>query len=218
MSRTPPLWKASVTVKKDRSADIAALFELAPPTPQRGADRRRSVRAERDRRSALSRAAGRGPAEHAGRAKPSASSRCPIRTGYARASKACRRCAPDASSSMARMMRAGCRLASFLSASRRGWPSAPAITRRPRCASKRSALDAAAATHAHPGSRLRHRRARHRRREAVAAARAGLRHRSRRGRKWRGTTPASTALAPLVQPRWPTGSTIPRSARTRPTI
>ena len=33
MSASPPLWKAAVTVTKDRSADIAALFELAPPSP-----------------------------------------------------------------------------------------------------------------------------------------------------------------------------------------
>lgn len=33
MPGSPPLWKASVTVAKDRSADIAALFELAPPAP-----------------------------------------------------------------------------------------------------------------------------------------------------------------------------------------
>lgn len=30
----PPLWKASVVVPKQRSADIMALFELAPPSPQ----------------------------------------------------------------------------------------------------------------------------------------------------------------------------------------
>ena len=34
MTSSPPLWKASVTVGKDRSADIAAVFELAPPAPQ----------------------------------------------------------------------------------------------------------------------------------------------------------------------------------------
>jgi len=34
MSHTPPLWKAAVTVEKHRSADIAAVFELAPPVPQ----------------------------------------------------------------------------------------------------------------------------------------------------------------------------------------
>jgi ribosomal protein L11 methyltransferase len=34
MISSPPLWKASVTVAKNRSADIAALFELAPPAPQ----------------------------------------------------------------------------------------------------------------------------------------------------------------------------------------
>ena len=34
MSGTPPLWKASVTLAKDRSADIAAVFELVPPAPQ----------------------------------------------------------------------------------------------------------------------------------------------------------------------------------------
>ena len=33
MSASPPLWKAAVTVTKNRSADIAALFELAPPSP-----------------------------------------------------------------------------------------------------------------------------------------------------------------------------------------
>ena len=32
--QTPALWKAAVTVPKDRSADIAAVFELAPPAPQ----------------------------------------------------------------------------------------------------------------------------------------------------------------------------------------
>ena len=31
---SPPLWKAAVTVAKDRAADIAAVFELAPPKPQ----------------------------------------------------------------------------------------------------------------------------------------------------------------------------------------
>jgi ribosomal protein L11 methyltransferase len=30
----PPLWKASVTVPKERAPDMAALFELAPPSPQ----------------------------------------------------------------------------------------------------------------------------------------------------------------------------------------
>ena len=34
MTSSPPLWKASVTVAKGRSADIAAVFELAPPGPQ----------------------------------------------------------------------------------------------------------------------------------------------------------------------------------------
>jgi ribosomal protein L11 methyltransferase len=34
MTSSPPLWKASVTVSKARSADIAAAFELAPPGPQ----------------------------------------------------------------------------------------------------------------------------------------------------------------------------------------
>jgi ribosomal protein L11 methyltransferase len=34
MTSSPPLWKASVTITKDRSADIAAVFELAPPGPQ----------------------------------------------------------------------------------------------------------------------------------------------------------------------------------------
>jgi ribosomal protein L11 methyltransferase len=33
MTGSPPLWKAAVTVTKDRSADIAALFELMPPAP-----------------------------------------------------------------------------------------------------------------------------------------------------------------------------------------
>lgn len=33
MSDSPPLWKAAVTVEKHRSADIAAVFELAPPAP-----------------------------------------------------------------------------------------------------------------------------------------------------------------------------------------
>jgi len=33
MTQSAALWKASVTVVKDRSADIAALFELAPPAP-----------------------------------------------------------------------------------------------------------------------------------------------------------------------------------------
>jgi ribosomal protein L11 methyltransferase len=31
---SPPLWKASVTVPKDLAPDVAALFELTPPTPQ----------------------------------------------------------------------------------------------------------------------------------------------------------------------------------------
>ncbi len=34
MTSSPPLWKASVTLTKDRAADIAAVFELAPPEPQ----------------------------------------------------------------------------------------------------------------------------------------------------------------------------------------
>ena len=31
---TPPLWKASVALKKAEAADVAALFELTPPMPQ----------------------------------------------------------------------------------------------------------------------------------------------------------------------------------------
>jgi ribosomal protein L11 methyltransferase len=31
---SPPLWKASVTLAKEHTADIAALFELTPPKPQ----------------------------------------------------------------------------------------------------------------------------------------------------------------------------------------
>lgn len=34
MTNSPALWKASVTIAKGRSADIAAVFELAPPGPQ----------------------------------------------------------------------------------------------------------------------------------------------------------------------------------------
>jgi ribosomal protein L11 methyltransferase len=34
MNPSPPLWKASVTVPKALSSDIAALFELSPPAPQ----------------------------------------------------------------------------------------------------------------------------------------------------------------------------------------
>lgn len=34
MTQSPALFKAAVTVPKDRSADIAAVFELAPPAPQ----------------------------------------------------------------------------------------------------------------------------------------------------------------------------------------
>src|SRR5258705_1083567 len=34
MSASLPLWKASVRVAKERAADVTALFELAPPTPQ----------------------------------------------------------------------------------------------------------------------------------------------------------------------------------------
>jgi ribosomal protein L11 methyltransferase len=34
MSESPALFKAAVTVPKDRAADVAAIFELAPPTPQ----------------------------------------------------------------------------------------------------------------------------------------------------------------------------------------
>src|SRR5688572_7362381 len=34
MMQGPALWKAAVTVPKRRSADIAAVFELAPPGPQ----------------------------------------------------------------------------------------------------------------------------------------------------------------------------------------
>ena len=31
---SPPLWKASVTLRKELAPDVAALFELAPPAPQ----------------------------------------------------------------------------------------------------------------------------------------------------------------------------------------
>src|SRR5580693_6511941 len=31
---SPPLWKASVTLLKADAADVAAVFELAPPSPQ----------------------------------------------------------------------------------------------------------------------------------------------------------------------------------------
>lgn len=34
MTNSPPLWKASVTLAKEQTADIAALFELTPPKPQ----------------------------------------------------------------------------------------------------------------------------------------------------------------------------------------
>ena len=34
MTTSPPLWKASVTLAKEQTADIAALFELTPPKPQ----------------------------------------------------------------------------------------------------------------------------------------------------------------------------------------
>jgi ribosomal protein L11 methyltransferase len=34
VSAAPPLWKASVTLAKERAPEIAALFELAPPAPQ----------------------------------------------------------------------------------------------------------------------------------------------------------------------------------------
>jgi ribosomal protein L11 methyltransferase len=34
MTQNPALWKATVTVGKARAADVAAVFELAPPTPQ----------------------------------------------------------------------------------------------------------------------------------------------------------------------------------------
>ncbi len=34
MTFNPPLWKASVTVPKAESSDLAALFELTPPAPQ----------------------------------------------------------------------------------------------------------------------------------------------------------------------------------------
>jgi len=34
MTSSPPLWKAAVTISKSRSADIAAVFGLAPPEPQ----------------------------------------------------------------------------------------------------------------------------------------------------------------------------------------
>ena len=30
----PPLWKASVTLAKELAADVAAVLELSPPTPQ----------------------------------------------------------------------------------------------------------------------------------------------------------------------------------------
>ena len=31
---SPPLWKASVTLRKEQTGDVAALFELTPPAPQ----------------------------------------------------------------------------------------------------------------------------------------------------------------------------------------
>ena len=34
MTTTPPLWKASITLAKAGAADVAAVFELAPPPPQ----------------------------------------------------------------------------------------------------------------------------------------------------------------------------------------
>jgi ribosomal protein L11 methyltransferase len=34
MTSSAPLWKAFVTLNKDRAADVVAVFELAPPTPQ----------------------------------------------------------------------------------------------------------------------------------------------------------------------------------------
>jgi ribosomal protein L11 methyltransferase len=34
MTPNPPLWKASVTLAKELAADVAAVLELAPPTPQ----------------------------------------------------------------------------------------------------------------------------------------------------------------------------------------
>jgi len=34
MSNSPPLWKASVAVPKERTADTASLLELSPPAPQ----------------------------------------------------------------------------------------------------------------------------------------------------------------------------------------
>jgi ribosomal protein L11 methyltransferase len=34
MTQSPPLWKATVAVSKNRAADVAAVFELAPPVPQ----------------------------------------------------------------------------------------------------------------------------------------------------------------------------------------
>jgi ribosomal protein L11 methyltransferase len=34
MSSSPPLWKASLTIAKERASDMAALLELSPPAPQ----------------------------------------------------------------------------------------------------------------------------------------------------------------------------------------
>ena len=34
MSSSPPLWKASLTIAKERASDMAALLELTPPAPQ----------------------------------------------------------------------------------------------------------------------------------------------------------------------------------------
>ena len=34
MTSNPPLWKASVTLAKNLAADVSAVLELSPPTPQ----------------------------------------------------------------------------------------------------------------------------------------------------------------------------------------
>lgn len=34
MTNSPPLWKASATLRKAEAADVIALFQLTPPPPQ----------------------------------------------------------------------------------------------------------------------------------------------------------------------------------------
>jgi hypothetical protein len=61
----PPIWKASVTLAKDRAADVAAAFELAPPAPQAVLIAEDPFGPDATRLGALSGTAGRKSSEHA---------------------------------------------------------------------------------------------------------------------------------------------------------